>query len=98
MLCLQPCSSNPRQQQQLAGFAHQLSEPCPGLQADASLVHQCPGLTADCTLHRWKLIRMGHWARTGERVRLDYNVRWAPPEVVAADVDQVSTTARDRAH
>ena len=38
---------------------------------------------------RWKLIKLGHWARAGERVRLQYNVRWAAPEVVAADLDGV---------
>ena len=32
---------------------------------------------------------MGHWARDGERIKLDYNVRWAAPEVVAADLDGV---------
>ena len=46
-------------------------------------------LTFLCLMDRWKLIKMGHWARTGERVRLDYNVRWAAPEVVAADLDGV---------
>ena len=38
---------------------------------------------------RWKLIKLGHWARAGQRVRLQYNVRWAAPEVVAADLDGV---------
>ena len=40
---------------------------------------------------------MGHWARAGEHVRLQYNVRWAAPEVVAADLDGVSLSRQQPA-
>ena len=39
---------------------------------------------------RWKLMGFTNWARSGENMRLDYDLRYAAPELVLADLARVS--------
>ena len=40
---------------------------------------------------RWKLISFGNWARTGDVAPPSYNIRYAAPELLLADIKGVST-------
>lgn len=42
--------------------------------------------------NRWKLMGFTNWARSGENMRLDYDLRYAAPELLLADLARVFPT------